>query len=172
MKVHASKAEFERLPDWVLEFVNAAWAPRDGFGQRAPRDHFNNIREVAGRFADHLREAMRDPGVCEHNISLLLTDAPRLVEATVIIDPQIKVAHALMQAWNVRATLADCVVCGCLMQPSRGKTAQTCSGACRVKHHRRMEELREEKRRDDEMSELRQEHEEEMESYNYGEDED
>ena len=43
-----------------------------GRRQRAPLLHFKNMREIAGRFADRLQEAIRDPDVCEHNISSVM----------------------------------------------------------------------------------------------------
>ena len=47
------------------------------------------------------------------------------------------IAHGLTLAWNERFTIAECVVCGNLMQPGKGRVARTCSPECRVELHRR-----------------------------------
>jgi hypothetical protein len=79
--------------------VRAAWAPPNIQRQHAALLHFPRTSEIIRRFAESLRDAVRDPAVCEHNISVVLTDAPKFVEATFIMDPSVKIAHGLMQAW-------------------------------------------------------------------------
>jgi hypothetical protein len=169
MRILATKAEFEGLPDWIREFATAAWAQQevaDGWytGPLLPVLHFKDMRRIAGRFAERLQEAIRNPDLCENNISLLLTDSPKFVEATLFLDPHIRIAHALMAAWNNRATLAKCEICGSLMQPGRGRVASTCSGACRVKLYRREEQLRKEKGYDDAIVEMQDAPDQEQES--------
>jgi hypothetical protein len=136
MRIHATKAELDELPDWVADFLNAAWATPDEQGQRAAVGHFKGQREIAGRFADRLREALQNPAVCDHNIAFVPTEKPHFIVTAFIMDRPTKIAYDLMLAWNSRATLAPCEICGSLIQPGKGRVARTCSDVCRQKLHR------------------------------------
>ena len=134
MKVHASKDELQSLPEWVADFVDAAWSTPDVLAARGAAAR--GMREIAGRFADSLREAIQDSAVCgAKNISVVLTKLPKFVEAMFIVDKQVKIAAASCRRGR-RAALASCLVCGSLMQPGKGRGGRTCSDACRLKLHR------------------------------------
>jgi hypothetical protein len=141
MRVHASKEELEGLPDWSADFLARAWAPPDQNGQRAPLRDFEGADGLLHRVSDRISDALQDRAKSNPYFRLSVSPAgPHVGFLPFWKDRTVEIAYNLAFAWQRGGSLAECVVCGNLMEPDKGRVARTCSDACRLALHRQKKE--------------------------------
>lgn len=136
MHIHASREEVKTLPASVRNFLNSAWTPPDKDGQRIARTYFEDIDKIGGQLATFVTRELQNPNSSEVWFNFSRADGPRFRQAVFWKNRAAKIAYELAIAWSEGATLAECVVCGNLMQPGKGRVARTCSPKCRLELHR------------------------------------
>lgn len=139
MRILADKDQIDALPDWAREFLAAGWAAPDAQGQRAAlKSSASTYEPVIRKFTAEMTRALRDPRLVLPHFSFALRERDESAFSQIMnwSDGGLALAADLAQTWNRGASLAECVVCGNLILPEKGRVAITCSPACRMALHR------------------------------------
>lgn len=113
-----------------------AWTKPDENGQRHVRRSLDE--KAMHAFTEEFNMMGGLPGIVK--VHMAFRDAPgglRLETSTRYASSDLRAAHRLAEAWDQKRTLAECVVCGTIISPDKGRIARTCSPACRLALNRR-----------------------------------
>lgn len=139
MRLVAERDAVENAPDWVLEFLAAGWAEPDERGQRAALKSTAALyHPVILEFVAQMTKALRDPKMVipQYSFSLRPGEESGFDQFNLWTDASYQFANSLANLWNAGAPIAECVICGNLIVPEKGRIARTCSPQCRLKLHR------------------------------------
>ncbi|WP_170436957.1 hypothetical protein [Ruegeria arenilitoris] len=134
MQKLASTSELRTAPDWLTDFLDAAWQIPGSDGQRQPNTRID--KGVADALAVAVTTAANEPSTNHYFAFTLDADGGRFETVTLWGSPFIQLGIKLGEAWSERRPLAICGTCGTLMLPGKGRVARYCSNNCRVAAHR------------------------------------
>jgi hypothetical protein len=143
MLIHAERDEVEKLPAWGRRLLDEGWSAPDSQGRRQA---LPSLGEVGPLVAAEMTAAMQDPNVVElrYEYSTVVgafaghgTERPYLGTAVYWKSRLVQIVHALTLAWNRGASLSECLNCGRLLEPDKGRSARLCSPRCTTAWHRR-----------------------------------
>ncbi|AXT25532.1 hypothetical protein D1823_02315 [Ruegeria sp. AD91A] len=134
MQKLATPTELRTAPDWLTDFLDAAWQLPGSDGQRQPNTRIDP--DVAQAIAQAITVAASSKDTAHHCVFTLDADGGRFGSVTLWGGSHTHIAIALTLAWSERRPLAICGTCGTLMLPGKGRVARYCSNNCRVAAHR------------------------------------
>ncbi|CUJ94805.1 hypothetical protein PH7735_01791 [Shimia thalassica] len=123
------------FPDWLNQFVDAAWTEPDRDKQRTPIDRLDP--NLSQEFATRINTAMQEHRFAQFHFAL--DEKGGSFQTTYFWTPDhltTQIAQKLSQVWSDRLNLANCQTCNALLVPSKGRVTKFCSNKCRIAAHR------------------------------------
>lgn len=137
MRIVATRDEVEGLPAWAKEFVAVAWGAPDEDGMRKVKPVFEDMTRIGAKVASEMEKGLNQPDALRRHFGFAVEDpGGRFTQADFWLHRDLETIFEFLKAWNSRADIGVCQVCGSIHLPAKGRAARFCSPACRLKAHR------------------------------------